>query len=746
MPSSAALAFGGLIGWSAFLLFSVEPLIGRVVLPVFGGTPAVWATTLFFFQAVLLLGYLYGHLSVTRLGLRRGAILHVGLVVLAAGSMLIAPARAADLRNPAIPDVLNLLAMLTLTIGLPAFVLTTTTPLVSAWYARSHSAADGGGDAYWLYALSNAGSLLALLAYPFVIEPRLGLSAQRGVWAAGFVAFGIAIAACAAWANARANSVAARPSNHAAPARSTIAWRRRLTWLLLAAVPSGLLNAVTTFIATDLVSAPLLWLVPLAIYLGTFIVAFSDRGRRLVPGALMLAPAAVTLMWVPYGSAGGWPILPLVVLMYGGLAIVATALHGRLALDRPAPGHLTEFYLVISIGGALASAFVALVAPAIFPGVWEFPILLVLALVALAVGAERPLLSVTAPPSPRRTPIDLSPFFRGARWRFGPYAAAAAVLGLFLVRESSLGAEAAVRWLLVGGLILLVGARPAFLAASTAFVLALAVLVLQPAAIFAGRSFFGVTQVLRPAGAPFTLLMNGTTLHGVQPTDPRQAAEPEAYYSRPGPFGDLFRVLASDGQPHSVAVVGLGAGATAAYVRPGWSMTYFEIDPLVEAVASNPALFTYLSGAAERPSVVLGDARLSLQAVPDGAFDAIVVDAFSSDSVPMHLLTTEAMAQYVRVIRPGGLILVHISNRYYDLAPAVVAAAADSGLTSLERIYVPATADATAGASITDAVVTTTSAPAREALIAAGWVPRDPVVRPITDDLMDILRFLRPLW
>ena len=241
--------------------------------------------------------------------------------------------------------------------------------------------------------------------------------------------------------------------------------------------------------------------------------------------------------------------------------------------------------------------------------------------------------------------------------------AAAAILGIFLVRESSLGAEAAVRWLLVGGLILLVGARPAFLAASTAFVLVLAVLVLQPAAIFAGRSFFGVTQVLRPAGAPFTLLMNGTTLHGVQPTDPRQSAEPEAYYARPGPFGDLFRVLASEERPHVVAVVGLGAGATAAYVRQGWSMTYFEIDPLVEAVASNPALFSYLSGAAQRPSVVLGDARLSLQAIADESFDAIVVDAFSSDSVPTHLLTTEAMAEYARVIRPGGLILIYDLRR-----------------------------------------------------------------------------------
>src|SRR5205085_10074887 len=309
-------------GWAGFLPFSVEPLIGRVVLPVFGRTPAVWATTLFFFQAVLLLGYLYGHLSVTRLGLRRGAAVHVGLILAAGAALLVAPTRAAELRDAAVPDVLNLIWMLSVTIGLPAFVLTTTTPLVSAWYAAVRGTADrdasegsadrdggNGDDAYWLYALSNTGSLLALLAYPFVVEPRLGLSAQRGVWVIGFGLFALAIAGCAVWAGRHAGSAFSRGGERgmARAARAAgavrvdpIPWRRRGTWLLLAAVPSGLLNAVTTFIATDLVSAPLLWLAPLAIYLTTFIVAFSARGRRLVPAAIVAAPAAVTLLWVPY--------------------------------------------------------------------------------------------------------------------------------------------------------------------------------------------------------------------------------------------------------------------------------------------------------------------------------------------------------------------------------------------------------------------------------------------------------------
>lgn len=733
---------GVVIGWSAFLLFSVEPLIGRLVLPVFGGTPAVWATTLAFFQAVLLLGYLYGHLSVTRLGLRRGAIVHVALLAAAGVALAVAPPRAADLRDPALPDVVNLLGMLTLTIGLPAFILTTTTPLISAWYASTRMGEAGRDDVYWLYALSNAGSLLALLAYPFVIEPRLGLSAQRGVWALGFVIFAIGIAACALWAGRRAKvTVAARDAKSQVGA--PIAWSRRLRWLLLAAVPSGLLSAVTTFIATDLVSAPLLWLVPLTIYLLSFIIAFSARGRRIVPAALLLAPAAVTLMWVPLGSAGGWPILPLVVLMYGGLGIVATALHGRLALDRPAAFWLTEFYLVISVGGALASACVALLAPVLFAGVWELPILLVLALVALAATRSH---AGTPPVRARsRFPLDLSPFAQGARWRLGPYVIAALALAGLLLRDGALGTEAGVRWLLVGGLLLAVGARPGFLALSTGLVLVLAILVLQPSVVFRDRSFFGVTEVLRPDGGSKTILMNGTTVHGIQSTDPAAAQEPRSYYARPGPFGDVFRFVAADGGPHDVAAVGLGAGAIASYLRPGWSMTFYEIDPLVAEVASDPEFFTYLSGAAVRPRIVLGDARLSLRDVPAQSFDMVALDAFSSDAVPTHLLTVEAMADYVRILRPGGVVLVHVSNRYYELAPAVAAAAKTLGRSTLERLFVPTAVEAEAGAAVTHAVVVLAPGADDSGLRLAGWAPLDPAIPPMTDDFMDVLRFLRPL-
>ncbi len=319
--------------------------------------------------------------------------------------------------------------------------------------------------------------------------------------------------------------------------RSPSDWPRRLRWLLLAAVPSGLLSAVTTFIATDLVSAPLLWVAPLAIYLVSFIVAFSPRGGRWIGWAVAAAPAMVTVLWVPYGSAGGWPVVAVLAMELVAFAVVAIALHGRLAQDRPDPSRLTEFYLIISLGGALASAFVALVAPSVFPGVWELPILLVGALVALA------LVSAPSPRTARKKGLDFSPFVRGARGRMAPYVIAAGLLIVSLVATRALATEAGVRWLLVGGLLLLVGARPWFLATATAFVLALATFVLQPPAEFRDRSFFGVTEVTTSPDGELKLLMNGTTVHGSQSTDPAKRRTPQSYYVRSGPVGDIFDLV-----------------------------------------------------------------------------------------------------------------------------------------------------------------------------------------------------------
>ncbi|HMC02861.1 MAG TPA: fused MFS/spermidine synthase [Cellulomonadaceae bacterium] len=752
--------FAGAIGLSAFLLFWIEPLVGQIVLPVFGGTPAVWATVLVFFQGVLLLGYLYSHASVTWLGPRRGALLHIAVAVAALGWIVILPTRQEDLRAGDLPAALDVLRILVIAVGPPVFVLTATTPLLSAWFAATHGQHDRG-DPYRLYALSNGASLAALLAYPFIIGPLVGLSRQEALWTVVFFVLcgALSVAAIAVLQRARTIRAGALvvnldpPSSDADAAAGQIvgrgpgiAWGRRARWLLLAAVPSGLLAAVTNFIAVDLIAAPLLWIGPLGLYLGSFIVAFSARGRRLVPAAVALAPAIVTLLWIPIGSAGGWPLLPLIVLEWGGFAIVATALHGRLAQDRPSAERLTEFYLVQSVGGMTGGAFVAIVAPLIFPGVWEYPILLAAALGVLAVtgtGRSRTGARSARDQTGRRLRVNLRPFFSGGAVRLVPYIALAVIVVATMVLDHSIALAVALRWFIVGGLILLVGAQPRFLAVATGLTLVVATLVIPSPALLRDRSFFAVTEVVRTADGRWTELMNGTTVHGVQSTDPSMSRQPTSYYASSGPLGDVFAILGRTNANAAIAVVGLGAGTIAAYEQPTQTMTYFEIDPLVVRVATNARYFTYLADAPVRPTIVLGDARLSLRSVHDGSFDLVVLDAFSSDAIPTHLLTVEALADDRRVLRPDGVIAVHVSNRYYDLAPALGAAGERLGLTVLERRYAPTPSESAAGAAPSIWVVATGDPATADRFRADGWqATTDAGVVPLTDDHPDVLRFL----
>ncbi len=770
------------IALSSFLLFAIELIVGRLVLPVFGGAPASWATVLVFFQGVLLLGYLYGHLSASRLEPRRAAALHVALVVVALAALALAPAQLSAVHDPTMHPIADLLKTLVLVVGLPAFLLTTTTPLLSSWYARLGGARP---DPYWLYAASNGASFAALLLYPLVIQPALGLTDQRSSWSTGFVVLGgvlviVAIIAQLGMTRAGRGGVA-RPRHQAGtaealpreaePTDSTglpevrssggalegIGAVRRVRWLMLAAIPSGLLAAVTNLVATDLVSAPLLWVGPLAIYLLTFVLVFSPRLRVVVPAAVGLAPVAVTLLWVPLGSAGIWPVAPLVVIAYVGFAVVATALHGRLADDRPEARHLTDFYLVLAAGGVIGGAFVGILAPVAFSGIWEFPILLIATLVALAwsipASASRTEGSVPdgsserAGRAPRR--LRLRPFVSGAHLRLIPYGIVATLLALAIAPVSGIGLEVALRWLAVGGLLLLVGGQPRFFALATGLVLVLATFVLPGPVRFQERSFFGVTRVLVAPDGRSIQLMHGNTLHGLQATNPALRREPTAYYVRTGPAGDVFTVMreraAGLGRPMIVGIAGLGAGGLATYAELGDQFSFYEIDPVVVRVATDPAMFTFLADTPTPASIVLGDARLSLRAVPDGTHDMLVMDAFSSDSPPAHLLTVEAMREAMRTLAPGGLLVVHVSNRYYDLAPAVAGAAKALGLTSLQRAYTPSTADVErllATPSIW-VVVGRTQADVAP-LTSRGWTPIDPA-SPLTDDNADLLRLLF-LW
>jgi len=769
----AGWAYSVAIGLSACLLFTLELMVGLLLLPLLGGAPSVWATTLGFFQLILLLGYLYAHVSVTRLG-RLGPIVHLILAVVAVAALVVGP-KMADIHLDSMHPVLQVLMTLAVAVGLPSFVLCATTPLLSAWLTTVLSSSPGaaasagaGKDPYRLYVVSNAGSLLALLAYPLLIEPALGLGTQRIVWGAFFgllLVLLVVVGSLRVWAAGRAAGVAGEVAAGGAssgPDPERLAARRVARWLFLAAVPCGLLSAVTNFITADLISAPLLWVGPLGIYLATFIVAFSARGRRPVAVATALAPAMATLLWVPFGYSALWPTLPLLLLELSGFAVIALTLHGALAADRPGPSRLTFFYLVVSAGGVLGGAFVGFVAPVVFPGIWEYPMLLVAALAGIPVLAARlrggaaaaepqktAAASVEVPataqaagePKPAVKPgLDLGPFVAGARGRLAPFIVIGAACCVPIALARPIVLVAVVPFLVIGGLILLVGAKPRMLTTMTAVVLAAVVLVQPLAPIYSERDFFGVVVVKRDDGV--TTMWHGTTPHGSQWTDPARSRQPRSYYDRRGPLGDVMTLAQARGG-QKMGIIGLGAGVISAYERPNDYMTYFEIDPAVVRVAEDPKLFTYLSEAPNRPAVIVGDGRLELRTIPDASYDVLILDAFSGDAIPTHLLTVEALKDDLRVLKPGGLLVVHVSNRYYDLAPAVAAGVKRLGMTAEGRTFSPTAAEIEDGAKACDWVVATLVPEQLAPLAPDGWSVVGPADQPITDDYPDVLRFAR---
>jgi SAM-dependent methyltransferase len=503
------------------------------------------------------------------------------------------------------------------------------------------------------------------------------------------------------------------------------------SWLLLAFVPAGLLTATTSFLTTDLVSAPLLWIGPLAIYLASFVVAFSERGRRILPVVDRLVPAAATLLWLPYVAPVGWPVVPLVVIVLGSFAVLAIAVHGRLAMSRPDSSRLTHFYLLLSLAGVLATATVGVAAPMLLPDIYEYPALLILALVALAIAGRETLGDVL------RKPLTA---VRDVAARLVPYLAISALIVLFTGT-----ADAGVMALLtLGGMVVAFSMTPRLLVPMTlvAMVTALLVLTATPGAseLFVGRSFFGVSKVVNVDSQH--RLYSGSTLHGVQFTDTR-SADATSYYVPGSPLSDLIAELRTRTNGLSIGVMGLGAGVVASFSESNDRLTYFEIDPLVVQLASDPTYFSYLKGSPAHVDVIMGDGRLSLAEQPAETFDLLVLDAFSSDSVPPHLLTAEAMSEYVRVLRPGGVLAFNLSNRYYDLAPAVSATAHSLGLGAVMRQFTPdaaQVAEHAATASLWMVVATSTALPE---FSAGGW---SGVVRPgpvLTDDYPDITRVLR---
>jgi hypothetical protein len=721
-PSNALFALA--VFSSAALVFLVEPMIAQMLLPRLGGSPAVWNTSLAFFQIALLAGYAYAHL-VQRLGqVRRQMGLHLALLAAAALVLPLHIAAAPGQSSTAHP-ILWLLGVLTLSIGAPFAVLSATAPLLQAWFART-ATGEGTKNPYVLYAASNLGSLLALLAYPFVVQPLLGLRNQAVDWSLGYGAFALLIAALVilSWrAPTSAEPASDRPAE-AAPAGLAL-WRERGTWVLLAAAPSSLLLGVTLHITTDVASAPFLWVPPLAIYLLTFVVAFQDP-PPLSPGvilALQALIAPICLVLLPIKTSY-W--LPLLGVHLASFFVTALMCHQALAMRRPPPGRLTEFYLLMSLGGVIGGAFNAFLAPVIFNGVWEYPLVLVLA------GLARP--------------WTKGPF----GWRNWTILGAGVVCALILARPDQAAPLPAFAMILLFGILVLAAfllrsRAPAFVLATAALAVASQVALSRYGVSESWRSFFGVVQLGEfesQALGPIRFMVHGSTLHGAQAADPALRCTPMTYYAPADPIGQVFRSVQARSRAVSFGAVGLGAGSVAAYVRPADAMQFFEIDPLVVRIAGDPSRFSFWHGCAKGPvSVTLGDARLSLQQVPDARYDILLVDAFSSDSVPIHLMTVEAMRTYLRVLKPGGVVVMHLSNRNLELtapAAAIVAAAGASALVQDYKVGPKTPTLAEAGSIVLIAART----PQDLASFARDprWRPADARrTRPWTDDYSNVL-------
>jgi len=712
---------------SAFLLFLVQPMFSRMVLPLLGGTPAVWNTCMLFFQAALLGGYLYAHVGARRLGTRRQAAVHVVLLVVAALLLPVSVAGAAPRGGQA--PIPWLLWLMVTTVGLPFLVLSATGPMLQKWFAGTGH--PGARNPYWLYGASNLGSMLALLGYPFVMEPRLRLAQQSWTWAAGYGVLALLVTASAvvlwrlapAGGAADADEAAADTSNiDAVP----VATRERLIWTGLAFIPSSLLLSVTTFITTDVSPIPLLWVVPLALYLLTFTIAFAQRPLLRHRWMLAVQPffiAAISLLLMY-----GWTRKPLLVIPLHLTALFVTALvcHGELARRRPSVSHLTEFYLWIAVGGVLGGIFNVLVAPVLFTRTWEYPIVLTLACLARPWPA--------GPVNRRKLVANL-------------LRTTAFVFALLLVARTGVpGISPRLQMWIAALLLVLVatglGRRPAWLAlcvGASLFLRAMFVIAGEPTTLLAHRSFYGRYTVREvPGGGGYHALYHGSTLHGAQSLMPGRRREPITYYVRGGPLGRLFAARAPDAGRRRVAVVGLGTGTVAAYSNAGEEWTFYEIDPGILSIARNPKYFSYLHDSPARINVVLGDARLSLAAAPAHRYDMIVVDAFNSDAIPVHLLTREALGVYLSKLAPGGVVALHLSNRYLKLEPVVAALARERGLSA--RIG-SAEAPGFMNSASSWAVVARTDADLGTMAADSFWRPaRNPRgIAPWTDDFSSLL-------
>lgn len=678
MSSLLLIIFTSALFLGAFLAFALQPMVAKMVLPHLGGVPAVWNTCMVFYQVILLGGYAYSHILTTRLRLRNQLIVHSVVLLL---PLLLLPITFPSSAQP--PGEANpipwLLGVLFIAVAPPFFAVTATSPLLQRWFTSTRH--PHARDPYFLYATSNLGSLLALLAYPLFFERFFTTTVQSNLWSIGY-GFAAVTIMVGGFTTLRGRAGGEMVSSHSidrvkerrGPGSTSRPWH---LWILYAFLPSSLLLGLTQYLSTDIAVVPLLWIVPLAMYLLSFIFVFARKPPishelmlKIFPGAL----AALVLLLLIHASQPLVLIYPIHMLTFFLAAMVC---HGEMVRLRPPSSDLTKFYLWIALGGALGGLFNALIAPILFKGVAEYPIVLFLTALALprsrdqAGRAEWPkdillvgilvLVVVSVPLVLMWLGLDVEANFS----RIPLYAVAAFLCYLGSRNRRRFG-------LAVGGLLLAGLVFPAGGGKRT---------------LFTERSFFGVNRVIHyeENGEVFHNLIHGTTHHGLQNMEASRRAMPLLYYHPLGPSGDIFQHLSTRAPEARVGAIGLGSGALAAYGTMNQHWTFYEIDPVVEKIATDPRFFTYLQDSKATWDIVLGDGRLSIAEAPAENFDLIVVDAYGSDAIPVHTITQEAVELYMSKLVPGGLVAFHISNVFMDLEPVLAGIAESLGLQAFIR-------------------------------------------------------------
>jgi hypothetical protein len=662
-PAAALLlaVFTATLFVSALLLFAVQPIFAKMILPRLGGAPSVWAVSMCFFQAVLLAGYGYAFAPNRWLRDPHALALHLALMALA-GLTLPFGLPATYAAPPEGDAYLWLIGLLAVGIGLPFFAVSANAPLLQAWFSRTRH--RHASDPYFLYGASNLGSLSALIAYPLLIEPAIGLAAQSLVWSAAFAVLAAMIASCGLLLLCSASPAGAHETSAVTAIESgeLISWTQRLGWIALAFIPSGLVIAVTTYITTDVAAAPFLWVIPLALFLATFILVFRTNlwfRYKLVCDLLPFAVLAIVLTQGKLVSS---------VFALASFFLASLVCHRELYNRRPGPRHLTEFYLWMSVGGVLGGVFSALLAPHLFNSVFEFILLTLLALLCrpgILIGRSEPL-----------RPVRLALIVGAGLTLMSAYKLSVHV---GLLSTNRLYPFVLIGLLCVG--LFLIRKWPEHRAALVfTMIAAFALTPTDNQTVHVERSFFGTHRVALSDDGAMRMLLHGTTVHGAARLKdaagrPVQPSPPATYYHAESPMARGVAIaraaLAARRMPLRVGIVGLGAGSLACYARQGEAWRYYEIDPVVVRIATDAKLFDFLTRCLPAPDIAIGDARLTLARAEAESFGYLVIDAFSSDSIPVHLLTAEALRLFVDKLDPDGLIALHVSNNHLDLVPAL---------------------------------------------------------------------------